>query len=344
MKYFRTSLVVLTILVAIGGVWVFVRHKSGAMQDSLLRQEKTEMPAPTSPLIEKASDTASSRALPATDTDSSDIRLLFGGDMMFDRYIRETGEKKGYNFVFAKMRDALMSYDRVIANLEGPITSQPSVSVGSEFGSAKNYVFTFDPKAAQALADNNIRTVNIGNNHILNFGEAGLAETRGFLAHAGIGFFGDPKDASHRSLIENIKGTRIAFVNYNQFVNGGDETQVIEDIRLAKQSADVVIVYTHWGIEYSAVPQRGKDLARRMVDAGADAVIGSHPHVVQESETYRGKRIYYSLGNFVFDQFFRDDTKRGLMVEMIVHSKDKSLSFDDRHVILSTSGQVGFEK
>jgi poly-gamma-glutamate synthesis protein (capsule biosynthesis protein) len=270
----------------------------------------------------------------------SDITFLFGGDMIFDRYIRQISEKRGYDFIFAKMHDTLVSYDRVIANLEGPITSQPSVSVGSEFGSAKNYVFTFDPKVTQVLRDNNIRTVNLGNNHILNFGESGLSETRQFLSQSGIDFFGDPKDDSHRVAVENVKGIKVAFVNYNQFINGGDDVNVMADIREAKKLADIVVVYTHWGTEYVAPPQKVKDLAHKMIDTGADVIIGSHPHIVQESETYKGKKIYYSLGNFVFDQFFRDDTKKGLMVEMTIHPRNKNLSFEDKPITLDASGQI----
>ncbi len=277
------------------------------------------------------------------DTNQSDIRVLFGGDMMFDRYIRETGEKRGYDFLFAKMHDMLLSYDEVIANLEGPITDHPSVSVGSAFGSRDNYVFTFDPKVTQALHNNHIRTVNLGNNHILNFGEEGLMQTRQFLDQSSIDFFGDPKDASHRVVVETIRGVKVALVNYNQFVSGGDDADVMTDIREAKQSADIVVVYTHWGTEYVAPPQKVKDLAHTMIDAGADAIIGSHPHIVQESETYKNKKIYYSLGNFVFDQFFQDDTKKGLMVEMTIHPEDKSLSFRNIPIVLSTSGQVDIQ-
>ena len=287
---------------------------------------------------------AAPQAVVDPDVDRSDVRILFGGDMMFDRYIRETGEKRGYDFIFAKMHDRLMTYDSVVANLEGPITTQPSVSIGSRSGEPKNYVFTFDPSVSETLRNNNIRTVNLGNNHILNFGESGLVETRQFLDRSNVDFFGDPEDDAHRMIAEEIKGMKIAFVNYNQFVDGGDETQVLADIRSAKQTADIVVAYTHWGTEYVAPPEKVKALAHAMIDAGADAIIGSHPHIVQESETYRGKKIYYSLGNFVFDQFFQDETRMGLAVEMTIHRQDKSLSFEDRRVILSTSGQVSFEK
>lgn len=273
-------------------------------------------------------------------TVAPDVKLLFGGDLMFDRYIRGIGEKNGYDFLFAKIHDDLVATDGVIANLEGPITSQPSVSVGSVMGEAKNYVFTFDPKVAQTLWNNNIRTVNLGNNHILNFKESGLAETRQFLAQSNIAFFGDPKDISHSVVIENIKGVRVAFVNYNQFAFGGKSEYAMKDIAYAKSNADIVVVYTHWGVEYVAPPQSVKNLAHEMIDAGADVIIGSHPHIVQESEMYKGKKIYYSLGNFVFDQFFRDDTKKGLMVQMTIHQKDKSLSFEDKPITLDTTGQV----
>lgn len=280
----------------------------------------------------------SSEAVPSMASDH--VTLLFGGDMMFDRYIREVGEKKGYDFIFSPIHEKLLSYDGVIANLEGPITTQSSVSVGSEFGSAKNYVFTFDPKVTQTLWDNNIHTVNIGNNHILNFGNEGLSETKRLLTQSHIEFFGDPSDAAHTTVIRTVRDIRIAFVNYNQFAAKISAEESVSAIRKAKQQADIVVVYTHWGVEYEAPPQAVKDLAHTMIDEGADVIIGSHPHIVQESEIYKGKKIYYSLGNFVFDQFFQDMTKNGLLVEMQVNTNDKSLSFQDIAISLETNGQV----
>lgn len=259
-------------------------------------------------------------------SENSPVVLLFGGDMMFDRYIREkAGDDR--NRVFSGVRSVLQSADMVIANLEGPITLNPSRSAGSTIGSRENYIFTFDPAWAKVLFEENIRVVNIGNNHIMNFGATGISETLDALRDAKVKFFGDPLDESFRSYETNIKGIRIGFVNYNQFVEGGEEKS-LADISRVRPAVDILFVYTHWGAEYLPATSEEKRLAHLFVDHGADAVIGSHPHVVQEKESYHSKTIYYSLGNFVFDQYFRPDTKQGLLVQATVYS-DHTISFED---------------
>ena len=275
---------------------------------------------------------------PRTEATQGDVRILFGGDMMFDRWIREKAMKRGNNFVFDGVRDEIHAHDLTVANLEGPITDNPSKSVGSAFGSHDNYLFTFDPSWAKTLADEGIGPVDLGNNHIFNQGDDGLVQTKRFLDDVGVASFGDPSDGN-RIARRTVNGIRIAFVGYDQFIPDGQE-RALADIKSARESEDVVIVYAHWGSEYLPVRDDVRQLAHAFVDAGCDAVIGSHPHVVQEKETYAGKTIYYSLGNFVFDQYFRDDTRRGLLVSMTIDGKTKQLSFRDFPVVLRTDGST----
>lgn len=268
------------------------------------------------------------------------VRILFGGDMMFDRYIREkAGDDRSR--VFAGVRSVLRSADVVVANLEGPVTSNPSKSIGSAFGSRENYVFTFDPAWAKTLFEENIRIVNIGNNHILNFGVEGVVETREALRSANVTFFGDPLDKAFGTHVLSVKEMRIGFVNYNQFVEGGEE-KALADIARIRPAVDVLFVYTHWGAEYMPATSEEKRLAHAFIDRGANAVIGSHPHVVQEQEVYQGKTIYYSLGNFVFDQYFRPDTKQGLLVRATIYP-DRSISFEETSILMKPDGTTVLE-
>lgn len=270
------------------------------------------------------------------------VTILFAGDMMFDRYIRTQSDKNGKEGVLKNVSEELLSADVVVANLEGPITSNPSKSVGSAVGESRHFLFTFDPAWAKILFDANIRIVNLGNNHILNFGEAGLLETRKFLREAKVKFFGDPLDESLRVSIAEIQGKKIGFVNYNQFYREA-ESRALLDIDRLRPDVEVLFVYTHWGAEYVPANAKQKELARRFIDRGADAVIGSHPHVVQEKEIYQGKTIYYSLGNFVFDQYFSPEVRRGLLVEATI-TPDNVISFRDIPVILSPDGKTGVVK
>jgi poly-gamma-glutamate synthesis protein (capsule biosynthesis protein) len=271
----------------------------------------------------------------------NNLSVLFVGDMMFDRYIRQIGEKKGYSFLFQKARFLLVNNDLVVGNLEGPITSNQSISLNSEMGKKNNYIFTFDPKLSGILADENIKLVNIGNNHIANFGSSGIENTRNYLTQSGVDFFGDPERNEKRMVIKYIKGLQIAFVNYNQFILEGKQ-KTIDDIGKAKNAkANIVVVYTHWGNEFVNEPdQKIKDLAHKFIDIGADLIIGTHPHVIQSKEEYNGKMIYYSLGNFIFDQYFNSDTQKGLAVQAEINLVNNRIDYHEYFVKMESSGQT----
>lgn len=272
--------------------------------------------------------------------ESREVKILFFGDLMFDRYIRQVSSVKGGDFIFQKVSDLMSGSDLVVANLEGPITENKSVSVDSEIGSRNNYIFTFEKNLPECLARNNIGLVNLGNNHILNFGKEGLARTKEYLEGSGIGHFGHVEGPEGASVVRDVEGIKVAFVSYNEFARGSEET-ALEKIRLLKDWSDVLVVYAHWDREYEKISRPStKELARKFVDHGADLVIGSHPHVVQDQEDYKGKRIYYSLGNFVFDQYFDPNTQEGLAVGVSINSADFSMKFEETALIMERSGQT----
>ncbi len=273
-------------------------------------------------------------------TDVNDrIAIMFVGDMMFDRYIRQVSRKKGSKFLFQESRSVLQDQDMVVGNLEGPITNNVSLSEGSEPGSENNYVFTFPPDTAKNLFDENIRLVNIGNNHILNFGENGVNSTKKYLMEAGVDFFGDPL-GKERIFLKELRGLRIAFVNYNQFFRNGKQ-RALNDLRRARElSADFIVVYAHWGVEYAdKLNEKSREMAYEFIDNGADFIVGSHPHVVQTKEEYKGKIIYYSLGNFVFDQYFDAHTKNGLAVR-VEFDRKKNVNVKEIPLVMKSNGQT----
>lgn len=244
--------------------------------------------------------------------------VLFGGDMMFDRTVREVAEVKGGDFIFSCIDPVLQQSRIVVANLEGPITSNPSKSLGSEPGDDNNYTFTFPESTAALLLAHNISAVNLGNNHILNFGYSGLAATTAALRDAGVGYFGEP--STNTAIGTDVGAVQVAFVGYNEFAPGGAqnaEIQTLEKITTAKTKGYLPIVYAHWGEEYEPLANtEQRRLAHEFVDLGAVAVVGSHPHVVQDHETYKGAPIYYSLGNFIFDQYWDDAVTHGLLLKL----------------------------
>lgn len=271
----------------------------------------------------------------------NEIKILFGGDVMLDRYIRQIMQKKGSDFILSDIRNFLFENDIVIANLEGPITNSDSVSVESAIGERNNYIFTFDPAAADFLKNSNIGVVNIGNNHILNFGVDGVVEAKKYLNESGVKYFGnfDGNDSASEYIL-NMQGAKIGLVNCNQF-SSDFKNRTLEDIRKIKSKVSTVVVYAHWGGEYEAggIEDWERNLAHEFIDAGADLIIGSHPHVIQEKEDYKGKIIYYSLGNFVFDQYFDLNTQKGLLVQVIIDGQ-KNIKFQEYEILLQKNGQT----
>jgi len=291
-------------------------------------------------------------------------KLLFVGDLFFDRGIRyyaqrpKNGSPGSNEFIFEKISPLLLSDDLVIANLEGPITNYKSVSIGTGVGNPNNFVFTFDPSLAKTLFEENIRMVDLGNNHILNFGHEGLSQTKKYLDQAKVDYFGVPDGA--RSAIEDVNGLKIAFVSYNEFY-GKQELEKkasIDEIKKIKLESDVVVVFCHWGVEYAKNPtEPQKELAHQFIDSGADLVVGSHSHVIGLTEEYpdcqkaiedprqldcrdSGKRIYYSLGNFVFDQYGFKNCQDGLGVEVKIDKATKEFSFKEVNFYMQPGGQT----
>ncbi len=245
---------------------------------------------------------------------SREATVLFGGDMMFDRSIRLAAEREGEDFILSCLDPVLAEADLVVANLEGPITAEPSVSARSAISAPENFTFTFPLSTAKLLARHGIRMVNIGNNHIENFKRAGVLSTIEALNAAGVAYFGDTFEQKVANA--EAEGVRFAFINFNQFAYSSSREKSIEQIRAAVADGRIAIVYAHWGDEYVPANDLQKEIAHAFVDAGAEAVIGSHPHVVQEHEVYAGKHIYYSLGNLVFDQYWSEQVRNGLMIRL----------------------------
>jgi|GEM_PF-380644 len=290
---------------------------------------------------------ASASSLPSKN--QKPVKILFTGDLMFDRYIREVAEKHGNEFIFEKVKNLFAENDLVVSNLEGPITDNSTMSVRTKIGEKNNLIFTFNPGLAKTLADNNIKIVCIGNNHILNQGKAGLEQTKKYLLKAGINYFGDTggdsggtiQDKEERFWIKEINGIKIGFINYNFSVRESDK-KVFEDIVKIKKKVDFVIICPHWGEEYRiGDPGRSiKALAHNFIDAGADIVIGTHPHVVQSAEEYKEKKVYYSLGNFIFDQYFQKETTHGLAVQLKISPDNPRLELKEINLVLQKNGQT----
>lgn len=244
------------------------------------------------------------------------IRMLFVGDIMLDRNVARTIAAEGPHVLFASTSELLRDADLRVGNLEGTITAEPSVAQQNN----KILRFTFDPAQATAvLAPLQFDAFSLANNHALDFGEFGYEETQMRIAAlhetGKTRSFGHPfNDRTHISTTLDFRGKKFCFVGYHAlFV--ATTTPVLQEILSLRDTCWRVIVFAHWGEEYEISSNTAQRLAaHQFIDTGADLVIGAHPHVVQERETYQGKAIFYSLGNFMFDQNFSLETSRSFAV------------------------------
>lgn len=271
-----------------------------------------------------------------TEVGPSPIALTFVGDMMFDRYIRERAERDGYELILRDVSVLFASSSFALGNLEGPITSNAPVADYRSDG-PDHYRFTFAPEVASVLRAAGFTAVSLANNHVENFGTDGINETRALLGEQGLLYTGAPDDP-FVPIRTTLGGVPVVVYGYSQFTPVNSDELLVRIAAEAPES--FVVVYTHWGVEYSTKP-RASDvtLAHALVDAGADLVIGSHPHVVQPKETYQSALIYYSLGNFVFDQYFSDTVRCGAVVS-VTRMPDGALEVREDFVELASNGRT----
>jgi poly-gamma-glutamate synthesis protein (capsule biosynthesis protein) len=240
------------------------------------------------------------------------VDILFTGDVMLDRSVAAQARAAGDESLIAQVERMFLGVDATVSNLEGTITTNLSVSIPN------NSVlrFTFDPHFAGFLKDIGITAVSLSNNHSFDFGEAGYEATKNFLAQAGVLSFGSPHNDDELSTKMELHGKTVCLVGYEGFV-APDPAPIAAEITRIRPSCDLVVATMHAGIEYlPGYTEQQQAAARAFIDAGADVVVGTHPHVVEPLEIYKGKAIFYSLGNFLFDQNASFITTHGLAVDM----------------------------
>lgn len=261
----------------------------------------------------------------ATDT----VEIVLVGDIMLDRGVEQVIISAGhadYNFPFAKV-PGLAQADIVFANLEGPLSDQ-----GNDLGSL--YSFRMATATAPALKQAGFSVLSLANNHSNDWSPRAFVDTLKQLKQNNLGVTGAGLNSAEarQALILERQNLKIAFLAFSDVgpaalaagskrpgILLADSATLPGLVRSAKKQSDFLIVAFHFGEEYVATSSpRQQKLAHLAIDSGADAVVGSHPHVIQELETYHGKPIAYSLGNFVFDQYFSAETMQGGVWRLLV--------------------------
>jgi len=264
------------------------------------------------------------------------VSVVLVGDTMLNRGVEYMIKNEGdgdFRFPFLKIAEDLKGVNLLFGNLEGPI-SDKGIKVGSI------YSFRNDPKTIEGLTFAGFDVISLANNHVFDYGREALEDTFLRLKTAGIDYVGagfNEGEAYGEStpVIKEIEGTKIGFLAYTNlgpetwkavgensgmaWISEEDIERIKNDIKAVKEKVDILIVSFHSGEEYLSEPTQFQiEFSKAAIEAGADIVIGHHPHVIQKSEQYQSGYIFYSLGNFVFDQSFSEETQQGQMVKILI--------------------------
>lgn len=245
---------------------------------------------------------------------NENISVLNFGDMMFDRGVR-TYIQKGkdpFEFIRGTEGNFLRGVDFIIGNLEGSI-----IETSRNNCQNKEIVFQFASTTPRILWSANINLVNLANNHSFDCYQEGVDSTQKYLNNYGIGYFGN-RSLESSYIIKKVHNKTVAFVGIDQVTQSVPIEKFYSLVKKLKKENDYVVVNIHWGYEYDKLQSKIQvDIAHILVDNGADVIFGHHPHVVQPLEIYKGKAIFYSLGNLIFDQQ-TPGTNQGIGVGIIL--------------------------
>jgi poly-gamma-glutamate synthesis protein (capsule biosynthesis protein) len=255
--------------------------------------------------------------------------MLFLGDVMLSRGVSyQISKNNDLYYPFHSIQTLLRQNDFVFSNFESPIISGRQIHTGE-------MAFRVDENLAPILKELNFSILSLANNHLLDFGQKGLLNTLKLLAENQIQYIGagENRQEAHRAKILEKNNIKIAFLAYNDSdvilaTNEATENRpgtafmdlnaLKKDLAETKKSADFTIVSMHSGTEYKENPNsRQIEFAHTAIDNGANLVIGHHPHVVQPIEKYKNGYIFYSLGNFIFDQAWSQETTEGIATQII---------------------------
>ena len=258
------------------------------------------------------------------------------GDVLLDRGVRNIIDNNDFDYPFRYIRKMTGSHDLAFCNLECPITEE-----GNPI--AKRFSFCADTSYANGIVNSGFNIISIANNHTLDYGRTGFIRTSQLLSEKGLFTIGggeNQKEARRASIITK-NGLKFAFFAFIDMLPDGivyieseagpayaSTEEIVREIEKIRDKVDFVIVSFHWGIEFNRYPRIDHvEKAHRIIDAGADLILGHHPHVLQSVEIYKERPIIYSLGNFVFDQHKLEQCQSAIFECVFEKGKVDSISF-----------------
>lgn len=269
---------------------------------------------------------------------TSPITVTFGGDVLMEHSLVPAMQKNGALYPFEFVKPIFEDSDYTVINLETPITNATEAF-------PKIYNFKASPLLLEGLKEAGVDMVSLANNHTLDYKEQGLLDTLEALNTNGIEYVGAGrnKEEAYSEKIISIKGKKVAFLAFSKVLPavswyaGEDKPGIASGYQIERaaqiveetaKKADYVLVYYHWGKEKQNMANSDqKKIAMTLIDHGADAIVGSHPHVLQGFGTYKGKPIAYSLGNFLFPDYVKGPTADNGVLKLSLTEDKIDLAF-----------------
>jgi len=273
----------------------------------------------------------------ARDVNADEWSVAIVGDVMLARQVGKVIRERGTTSTVAAIAPILKQSDAIFGNLESVISDQGAAL-------KKEIVFRAATSTMAVLTQAGFTVMSVANNHANDFGVKALADSKKRLRDIGITPIGQIGYPSAVPVYINIRGHKTAWLAYDDTGHKLSAKTVAEKIKVAKMNADLVIISLHWGNEYQKnASKHQRDLAHGLIDAGATLVIGHHPHIIQGIEQYRNGLIFYSLGNFLFDQDWSAETQQGLLGRIffrgnVIHNLEIfPLDLHDQQVSIASS-------
>jgi poly-gamma-glutamate capsule biosynthesis protein CapA/YwtB (metallophosphatase superfamily) len=257
------------------------------------------------------------------------------GDIMPGRHMASLIDEKGIEYIFQDVAPVLKECGIVFGNLETPLVHEISESTLKQNGKKSIHLLT-EEKAADGLKYAGFNIVSLANNHSLDYGQEGINQTLEILKSRNIAFNGVMKgdlSVSNEPSILEVNGVKVGFLCYSEVSHWKFQAtpskygtmpsyfkEMKRDIKNARPKVDILVIYLHWGKEGQEVQKFQYKNSKKILDYGADLLISSHTHLFQDIEKYKGKYIFYGLGNFVFDMP-GEETKSSAIVKLKIQDK-----------------------
>lgn len=272
------------------------------------------------------------------------IHLVFAGDAMMDASVKKAIAQKGPDYPFVHVKKKVTAADIAFVNLETAVTNEKNKDTSQIFN------FKSDSISLKGIKNAGFDVISVANNHVLDFQRKGLLDTLDHLEAYDLMPVGAGRNESEAfsARTVKVKGVTVKYLAFSRFLpelnwvaegerpgvaGAYDQKKVLAAIEREREGADYLIVYMHWGIERNNRPEAWqRKFAKEMIDTGADAIIGSHPHVLQGFESYKSKPIAYSIGNFLFPDYVKGRTADTGLLNLTLQSGKVTMQFDPFYI------------